>query len=130
MFLFLFCGDYNEANKAKLDKLETRRDELLATASMVPSDLDALPDLIPDALARYRGKVASFADLLDGASASQVARFKSLLRSLLGSIPFYPNYRENVLDAAMPPNEKALARISGIPAPLHISLVAGARFVR
>jgi hypothetical protein len=48
---------YEASVKTRLDELQARRNELTALDAVTPPELDALPDLLPDALARYRDKI-------------------------------------------------------------------------
>lgn len=78
-----------------------------------PARLDTLPDVIPQALERYRDKVLKLAQMGDSRSTSrvQMARARSALRSLLGDIPLQPDYENRHLVALMGISEKALALV-------------------
>ena len=81
---FIAEHGHDDSIKAELDRLKSRRDELLAESQVDLSDLDSIPDLIPQMLTRYRDKLLSLVRSPAANSVTQVAQAKSILRKCWG----------------------------------------------
>jgi hypothetical protein len=66
----------------RLDELQSRRDESMALDTATPTELDALSDLLPDALTRYRDRITKLNMLPEDAIPAQTTRFKADLSDL------------------------------------------------
>lgn len=84
--------DGSDALAEALKDLEAQKVQILAKLSeAAPHELDELPDMVPDAIERYRAEVGRLEQLGDSPKPEHVVRARAALRSLLGDIWLQPN---------------------------------------
>ena len=113
----------------RLRKLEAEKqnaDERLKAAQIDVAPLDALPDLVPALVERWRALVADFEGLVSNPNVEpgELDTARSHLHALLGQVTLKP--KDGVLWAYPTLKAKGLTEAS----PMPLILVAGARFVR
>lgn len=108
----------------QLEQEKANAERRLQLASVDAAPVATLPDLVPRLIARWRGLVQNIGSLAtnQNASLAEVEAAREHLGALLGKLELRP--REGVLWAYPALNAKGLAEAS----PLHINMVAGARF--
>ncbi len=84
--------DSSDSLADALRDLEVQKEQILAKiAEATPPELDALPDMVPEAIERYRSEVGRLEQLSDTARPEQIARARTALKNLLGEIWLQPN---------------------------------------
>ncbi len=78
---------YSDVLARRLRKLEKEQRGLEAQlAATTDGRLDSLPDIVPDALLRYREEIRALADVKNGLSVQDLARARSLIGEVLGPV--------------------------------------------
>ena len=84
--------DKSKALAEALKDLEDQKEQLLdRLSSAALPQLDALPDIVPKAIERYRAEVGRLEQLGDSPKPEHVLRARAALRTLLGDIWLQPN---------------------------------------
>jgi hypothetical protein len=119
----------NDALQKRLSSISAEKAELEAQMAVTPKKLDQLPDIVPRELERIRRHL-NLHTLLESkrATAVQVARARSALRSVLGDMKLVPDYDTGHLVAHLQVNQKALALICRGASASMVNMVAGAGF--
>jgi len=122
----------NDALQAKLQELTAEKEALEGQLATTPATLDTLPDIISQELDRIKDKILNLGTLLGGkgATAAQIAKARTALRTLFGEMRLVPDYEEGHLVAHLAINKKALALVLTGSSASMVNVVARARFVR